>query len=1148
MRKSLLFSVYLLAALVAVTPLQAQQARASVSGQVMDNTGGVIPGVNVTATNTQSSVEFPTVTNDTGIYRIDYLQPGSYELIVSLPGFKTVKRAVALSTGDSPTIDFTMEVGEVTEQVTVEAGALLLQSANATLSNVIGNEQIQTLPLAQGNPSHLLIMAPGASSPAGGGWKWDEPGWSITTGFYFHGIQGNAVGFTLNGINNSGTLSGGSQEAQVAPPGEAVQEIKIAHDYDASRGHHNGTTMDITLKSGTNDWHGALFGFFRESSWGANDFFSNRSGSDKLPVKYRRIGGSINGPIFKDKTFFAFTYEDTFQRTLEFYGARTLPSAAMRGGDFSALLALGSEYQIYDPMTIAATGDGFFSRQPFPNNIIPSNRIHPISQQLMSFYPEPNLPGGADGTSNFQPTTPSPTEWLQWLTRVDHTFGPSNRIFGSFAKLDNWAGEWRDYYGNGATGFFQTIQRETFGVDDVWTLSPSFLLNFRFGYNRATDVRVHKSNVRNPQGIPFDIFSLPLAPSLLSQLDPDQSALPHVQIENFSGIHDETRNQFPAATVLSSEVSSDFNRGNHNLKFGFDARSNKLNQSDQRWTLPRYSFGSDFTKGPLNTSPSAQGQGFAAFLLGQPSGGDIARNDNYASNQNYYGAFVQDNWRVTPRLTLNLGVRWEYFTPMTERFNRSVGGFDFNAASPIAAAAQAAYAQNPVPGIAQLDVNGGILYAGVGSSPRELYDTPTNLFAPRAGFAYRFGEETVLRGGYGLFHQPIGILGNRLLPILTGFSQTTDLVPTFDNGLTFVADFTDPFPNGIRSPIGNSQGLATNLGQGVRFFNQRDLRVPYNQRWSLTIQHMLPGDTMVEIGYVGTLGTRILGSRDLNVLPGVFRSTSNARNQANADFLAQQFSNPFAGLLPGTGLNTSTTSRNQLLRPYPHFTGVTLGQTNQGYSNYHGMETRLEKRLSNGHAFMIGYTYSRFNEATQFLNSSDPLPYEVIARADRPHNFKWLNTYEFPWGRTHPAGGWQITSVWQLQNGFPMNWGDVFTTSGFSPDNLSISNPTVDKWFNTEAGFVRDPSQAPESTHLRTFPLRFNELRSAWINFWDISLIKDTHIGDVHKIRFQTQLLNAFNQTSFAAANTNPTSGSFGVVGSDAVWPRRVQFSVQWIF
>ena len=1150
MSKWTILSFILLAALVVVTPLKGQ-ARANISGQVRDNTGHLIAGVNVTVTKIASRLELPTVTNDRGSYRVDYLEPGTYQMTASLPGFKTVRRRLFLATGDSLHIDFTLEIGRVTEEVRVKAETPLLESGNATLTSLIQNEQIETLPLAQGNPAHLLTMAPGSSSAPGGGWNWDDPGRPVTTGFYFHGSQGNAVGFTLNGINNSGTILGGSQQPQVQPSAEAVQEIKVAHDYTAVRGHHNGTTVDFTLKSGSNDWHGSLYGFFRESAWGANDFFSNRAGADKLPVKYRRVGGGVNGPIIPDKTFFSFTYEDTFQRRLEFYGVRTLPTSAMKSGNFSALLALGPEYQIYDPETTTPTGDGFFARQPFPNNIIPSNRIDPISTQLMSFYPEPNLAGGPDGTRNFQPTTATPAEWVQWFTRLDHSFGPGNRIFGSFAKLENWAVEWRDYYATAATGLYEGIDRETFGLDDVWTLNPTLLLNFRVSYNRATNPRAHKSHRLHPRGEFFDIFSLPLSGALKAQLDPDQSALPHVQISDFSGIHDETQNRFNAATHLTGQVYVDINRGNHNLKLGFESRANHLSQKDQRWSMPVYRFGCDFSKGPLNTSPCAQGQGFAAFLLGQPTGGFINRNDSYAVHHNYYGTFIQDNWRVVSRLTLNLGLRWEYFAPVTERFNRSVRGFDFAAPSPIAAAAQTAYSLNPIPEIPadQFRVNGGIQYAGVGGSPRELYDAPTNLFAPRGGFAYRFSEDTVLRAGYGLFHQPIGILGNSLNPILTGFSQRTDLVPSFDNGVTFVADFVNPFPDGILSPVGNANGLSTNLGQSVSFFNQNDLRVPFNQRWSATIQHMLPGNTLLEIGYVGTKGTRILGRRDLNALPGVYLSSSSTRNQANADFLGQQFPNPFAGLLPGTGLNTSTISRSQLLKPYPHFTGVTLQQTNQGYSSYHGLETRLEKRLSNGHAFMIGYTYSRFNEATQFLNASDPLPFEVIATADRPHNFKLSGIYEFPWGRRHPAGGWQISSVWQLQSGFPMDFrSHYFTTSGFSPDNLSISNPTVDRWFNTDAGFVRDRSLAPERTHKRTQPLRFAELRSDIVNFWDISIIKDTYIYENHQIRFQAQFLNAFNRPNFGAAVTNPTSGSFGVVTSETAGPRRIMFAIKWMF
>ncbi len=1149
MRKWRILFVGLLLVPLAAAPLWGQGARASLNGRVMDNTGGVIPGVNVTAANTATGVEFPTVTNDTGLYRIDFLTPGPYDVTASLPGFKTTTQTIDLRTGDDPTVDFTLVVGEVTEQITVQAQAPLLQSTNATLSNLIEAEQIETLPMAQGNPSHLLVMAPGASSPPGGGWKWDEPGWSITTGFYFHGSQGNAVGFTLNGINNVGTVFGGAQQAQTAPPAEAVKEIKISHDYTAARGHHNGTTMDVTLKSGTNDWHGSVYGFFRQSAWAANAFFQNRAGSPKADTKYRRTGGGINGPIFKDQTHVAFNWERTFQQTLEFYGARTVPTGAMKGGDFSALLALEPEYQIYDPSTIQATGDRFFSRMPFPNNVIPASRIHPISQQLMSYYPEPNLAGGSDSTGNFEPSTASPTQWEQWFLRVDHTFGPSNRIFGSLTKLDNWAGEWRDYYGNGATGFHESVIRETFGVDDVWTVNPNVILNFRGGYNRGTDPRVHKSHKLHPRGEPFDIFSLPLADSLKAQLDPDQSALPHVQIESFSGIHDETRNNFDFSTYVFGEAATDIHEGNHNIKLGVEARSNYLNRNDQRWSNPVYRFRSTYTNGPLNTSPSAQGQGFASFLLGQPSTGFINRNDNYAAHHNYYAWFIQDNWKATPELTFNFGIRWEYFAPLTERFDRSVAGFAFDTASPVAAAAQAAYAMNPIPDIAAgaFAVNGGITYAGVGDTPRALYDVPSNIFAPRFGFAYRLGEDTVIRGGYGIFHQPIGILGNSVSPILTGYSQTTDLVPTFDNGQTFVADFANPFPDGILSPIGNARGLATNLGQSVSFFNENNLKVPYNQRWSLTVQHML-GSTLLELGYIGTRGVRIIGGRNLNVLPERYLSSANVRNNDNHAYLNTAVPNPFAGLLPGTGLNTNTVSRRQLLLPYPQFTGVSLNQTNQGYSWYHAFESRLERRLAGGFSYSLGYTWSRFHEAVQFLNSSDAVPFEVVARADRPHNFKLSGIYQLPWGKNSLLGGWQVSAVWQLQSGFPLNFGNVFTTDSFSPDRLSGGGKTVEKWFNTNAGFVRNPSEAPEGTHKRTFPLRFAQLRSDFIDFWDVSVIKDTYINDDHRIRFQAQFLNALNHASFGAANTSPTSGSFGRVGSDVTWPRRIMMSVKWMF
>ena len=1140
--------VCLVLVLIAAVPVCGQGFRSAVNGVVLDNTGGVIPGASITVLNTGTGIATETVSGDTGIYRVGRLQPGNYQITASLPGFKTSNQTVELNTGDNTTVDFTMELGEVTEQVTVSAEAPLLQSSNANLSNVITEEVIETIPLAQGNPSHLLVMAPGASSPPGGGWKWDEPGWSITTGFYFHGSQGNAVGFTINGINNSGTIFGGSQQAQTSPPAEAVKEIKIAHDYTAARGHHNGTTMDITLKSGVNDFHGTLYGFFRRSTWGANDFFSNRAGAPKLPVEYRRIGGGINGPVVKDRTHFAFNWEQTFQKTLEFYGARTVPSSAMKSGDFSALLALGSHYQIYDPSTIASTGDGFFSRQPFANNVIPSSRIDPISSALMAFYPAANLAGGTDFTRNFQPTTASPTSWEQWFARIDHTFGPSNRIFGSMSKLDNWSGEWRDYYGNAATGFWENIIRQTVGIDDVWTVNPNVIVNFRGGFNRGTDPRVHKSHGLHPGGLGFDISSLAFDPALIALLDKDQSALPHTMISDMSGIHDETRNNFDFSTYGFGEAATDVNHGNHNIKLGIEARASYLNRNDQRYSNPAFQFGCTYTNGPLNTSPCAQGQGFAAFLLGQPTGGFINRNDNYAAHHNYYAWYFQDNWKASQKLTINFGLRYEKWTPLTERFDRSVAGFAFDTASPIAAAAKAAYALDPIGEVpaSAFNVNGGVTYAGPTSSlGHQLYKAPT-AFAPRFGFAYRATDDTVIRGGYGIFHQPVGIMGNSVAPILTGFSQQTTLVPSNDNGLTFRANFANPFPDGILMPQGNTKGLMTNVGQSVSFFNQDNVKLPYNQRWSTTVQTML-GETMLEIGYVGTRGVRLMGGRNLNVLPDRYLSTSNVRNNANHSYLNQAVTNPFAGLLPGTGLNTNTVSRSQLLKPYPHFGSVNLRQTNQGYSWYHSIETRLEKRLSNGLTYSMGYTWSRFKEATQFLNSSDAMPFESIARADRPHNYKLSGLYQLPIGGKW-LGGWQVSAVWQLQSGFAMNWGDTFVEDRWEASRMKKAAPTVDKWFNTEAGFVKDPQKAPEGTHKRTFPFRFDEVRSAPINFWDVSIIKDTYLNEQHKIRFQLQLLNALNHVNFANAVTSPTSGSFGRVTGDATWPRRVMISFKWMF
>ena len=1152
--------------------LWAQETRGSISGRVLDTSDAVIPGVNVSVTNQGTGVKLDSISNDSGHYRINYLIIGQYEISASLPGFKTTRQLVDLRVGDQLQIDLTMAVGEVTEQVTVQAETPLLQTATADRGQVIDNERITNMALAHGNTTFLLKIAPGANpGTSTATFKFEENLYGVTSLYQFHGEPRGVNAFTINGINNSRQ---GTQSARLQPPPDAVQEFKISHAYDTTQGFHGGTSIDLALKSGTKDFHGAGYWFRRDDALNAGSFLDNRAGVGIPPQSYRRMGVSINGPIFKERTFFSYTLEDTRQRTLELIGTQTIPVAEQLGGDLSGLLALGPEYQIYDPATATLNADGFVQREPFANNIIPPSRLDPTAQIFAQYIPPPNLTGAADGSLNFQPVRPSPVEWKTSILRVDHSFNPKHRFFVHHSLLDNPVQEWKDYWGTLATGFGSEGRAQTFGIDDVYVVSPNLLFNVNYGYSRGFGQQWHRSHTGDfrrfkddDTGGGFDISSVGYPQSLVQKFDLFNASMPHFFIEGYKGIHDDTRRGISSDLTHAAKAQADYTRGNTNLKAGIEFRSFLNTSANRRFIMPKYDFKSDFTRGPLHTSARAPlGQGLASYLVGQPTGGFFRQLDSRAGHSNAMGIFVYDNWRVTPRLTINAGLRWEYYTPSTERFDRSVRGFDFNAASPIEAAAQAAYAQNPIAELPldQFSARGGLLFAGVGGQPREFYESPTGLFAPRFGMAYRFGQDTVLRGGFGIFHLPLGLSGRPAFnAIQTGYNRDTELVPSFDNGLTFAANILNPFPDGVLDPLGNSLGLATNLGQSVSFFNTDNFRAPYLQRWSLTVQHMLPNNTLLEVGYVGTRGTKLFMNRNLNAFPNQFLSTQGSRDQANHDFLREILVNPFFGLIPGTSLGDSqTTNRAQLLKPFPHFQNVTR-QVNQGYSWYHGLETRIEKRFSRGHTYVVAYTWSKNMDATSYLNPGDPFPHRSIAQIDRTHIFNITSIWELPFGTGRrfgaaaPSGlrqvisGWNVSSIWYAMSGYPLRFGnDLFFNGDVKDIELPSSQRTVDRWFNTDAGFVRSGADQPVS-HLRTFPLRLNSVRTEGVHFWDISVIKDTAIpqlGEEARIQFRTEFLNAFNQHNFGNVQMNPRSGSFGRVSNEMTWARQIQFGLRFIF
>ena len=808
-----------------------------------------------------------------------------------------------------------------------------------------------------------------------------------------------------------------------------------------------------------------------------------------------------------------------------------------------------------------SAGNGFFTRDPFPGNIIPPSLINPIAQTLAQYWPKPSGTGGADGSNNFKPNTPSPTAWNQTFVRGDHNFSDKDKLLLQMGLLNSDIA-WDDDYNTLATGHHQTIRREAAGVDFIHIINPQMLAHLRVGVTRVADKRVDKSNVSAPGG-GYDITKLGLAPSLIPQLDLAQSSLPETFVTGYNGIHDNVRNNIDNPTTGTLGLEFDYNKGNHNLQAGADFWLIQYNSANNQYTMPAYTFDPTYTNGPFNNSPTTPlAQSLAAFLLGQPTSGYIVRPASLAAQNRYYGFYVQDNWRLTTNLTINFGLRYEYYAPVTERYNRSVRGFAANLPNPINNAAQAAYAINPAPGLppAQFQAMGGLTFAGVDGQPRELYDTSKLNFAPRFGFAYRLPANTVIRGGYGIYFVPIGLDGpGNLQPTQEGFSRQTALVPTLNNGVTFVANLQNPFPNGILSPTGSSLGLATNVGESISFLNTDNLKSPYVQNWSLSLQHLFPALTTLQMSYVGSRSVKLIIPQNLDALPAQYLSTVPYRDQQTITFLSQSYPNPFAGLVPGTSLNTSLTTLRQLLLPYPEFTGVTLNQSNLGSLDYNSLQVQVEKRMSHGLSAIFAYTLSKSMDSTQFLNPTDPTPIWTVSANDHTHAIALAAIYQLPFGTDQkfasdpPAGlrplisGWKFAPVLHAVSGFPIDFSgqDVFVNGSFSPKTLALpgSERTVNHWFNT-SGFVTDPGEQPQF-HLRTFPLRFSGLRTAWVNYWDMSLVKDTRLREDMTLQFQAQFLNALNQTSFGPASTNPAVGSFGAITSEMTWPRRIMFGLR---
>jgi hypothetical protein len=1125
----------------------AQEYRSTLSGRATDPQEAVVPQVKIEAVRLETGTRAATMTDATGQYVLPFLQPGAYRITATVAGFKRfIRENFPVSSNERLTLDIPLEVGQQAESVTVEASAPLLTTATASVGQVLGAKQVSAMPVNGRTPLVLAQLAFGVvplriaqmNRPfdAQGPSEFTMGGGSLQQ----DGKYGNE--FLLDGVPN---MTGNNRTAY-NPPLDSVEEVKVeAFNVDAAYGHTAGGTVNVVTKGGTNTLHGTVYLFNQASRLNAADYFLKASGRSLAVSRYNQYGFNVSGPVMipkvldgRNRVFFHFSQErirDLFVGP----GFSTIPTAAQKGGDFSSLLRVGAQYQIYDPATGTSEG-ARVRRAPFPGNVIPPSRINGVARNLMQYYPEPNLAGQADGQNNFIAGVFGATRdtFDSYLGRLDVNISSTHKLTVN-ARQSVWFG----YRGNpiGRADDDVTANRATnrinWGstIDDVLTLSPTLVLNTRFNFTRFEEPRPNLSSG-------FDTTALGF-PRALAAASP-APILPRIQFSRFTGFGDTGNEVKPWDNF---QIFSTLNKvtGKHTLKAGADLRLGRESGIVYGFSNGSYNFGTEWTRGPLDSAAASPlGQDFAAFLLGLPTAGSFDINTNRTAQQGYYSLFVHDDYRVRPNVTLNLGLRYERDLPTIERFDRSVAGFDSTTANPISAAAIAAYGRNPIPEVAagNFRAPGGLLFAGQRGG-KDLYDT-RGYFSPRAGVAWNVTRKTVLRGGFGLFYFPLGISG----VIQTGFSQATLLVPTLDGFQSPAATLNNPFPNGILQPTGASRGLATFNGNAISFYNPKPEN-PYSARWNFNVQRELPGNAVMELGYMGNSGHGLLVDRDMNFIPSQFMSTSPSRDQRAIDFLSARVSNPFSGLVPGTSLEGTTIQRQQLLRPFPQFAGVTQRALNDGSSWYHSLQVRVEKRLSHGLSVLGNYMFSKLLEQRVWLNPQDARPTKMIADEDRPHRVVISGSYDLPFGRgkrfgggsralvDHLIGGWALNGIYTWMSGAPLNWGNVIYFGG----DLNLQPRNLSNAFDTTR-FNRVAAQQLAS-NIRTFSPRFGDLRVDPQRGLDTGLHKNTKITERVTFQLRWEWFNATNSPVFGGPGTNPTATNFGIIQSQANQPRRTQLA-----
>lgn len=1179
-RRSLAWLLLALVLLAHGRGAAAQESRGAITGRVTDNTRAVVPGATVIVVHSATNATTTLTTTDAGQYTALYLTPGVYRVTVELAGFaRTVHDNVTVAVGTRVQLDVELTPSNVVETVEVAAERTPLSETTATIGTVISATLITELPLGDGTAYSLTRLAAGSTFEGGYALQRPMDNGNLT------GLTVGGVGrseFSLDGSNNNVGIGMG-----ISPPADAVQEFKVeTAAYDAQVGHTGAGTVNLALKSGTNALRGSAYVFNRDDARAANDFASNSQGREKASRNYTRYGITTGGPVRRNKTFFMFSYERLQDDQVEPV-FRTVPTEKMRRGDFSELLP---QTVIYDPLTAQRMPDGRVVRQPFPGNIIPANRLNPITQNALGYYPLPNATPAADGSRNYFAQQPWTYSYNLQMGRVDHEFTPNQRTYARFVRntrdeeRSDWAGVQN---GVQITRGVDNRNNYNLALGHTMVLAPTLFLDVKANALRFSQGQRPYEDV-DPSSLGFSGQTLELMRGFASLprfdingVDTIGSATPAFGSERVQPYYNYSFN--PTMTKIA---------GGHTLRAGYDLRVLRENRLDEGYKGGRYTFNGDYTRESSTSANNQFGQGMAAFVLGMPTAGFIDTTTSRSNQVVSHAVFFQDDWRVSSRLTLNLGLRYDIERGMTERYDRNVRGFDFASANPIGAAAQAAYARSPIPQIAAADfrVLGGYTYAS--ADQRAFWDADRNNVQPRLGAAFKVNDRTLLRGGVGLF-VPLFEMGTAPVNQI-GFSRQTPMTITQDQGLTFVSDLNTPFPGGLLEPVGTALGLRTNLGNSPATVVPVERKNAQYWHFSLGLQRELPWNTVLEVSYVGQRGQNLAVGQPVNYLPEAYRTASPIRDTAAETFLTTPVANPFQGLLPDApGVNGATIPRSRLLMAYPQF-GEFSVEGYDGSNRYDALLVSLDKRFSNGLSVLANYTYSSLWEKVTRLNPWEGLEDRVSPR-DRPHRVAFATVAQLPfgrdrrWGRDWPllldalAGGWQLSANYQFQTGNPLEWTanlyydpsrdprELATRIGETDDQGRKIGVDVPAWDlsgfyfhdpSVQTNGVDDPRKqiadqriALGSANVRRFPTTLPDFRHQDHHSLDLGIGKTFRLGRAMRLQIRAEAINALNYTIFrdTTVDRNPRSATFGFVNDPGasivvMRPRDIQIGARFTF